>query len=780
MAEHFAHLSCGAVTDVGSRRKNNEDSIVTLPSHGVFCVADGMGGVQGGEVASQAAVTFLSKAFGKLDGPEGAESIVAKSQIIDRALNSASSWIKQRSDKKGTKGSGTTAVVIAFDARNPGHGMVLHAGDSRAYRLRDGILKQLSQDHTVAAAAGLEDDADLPAMFRGVVTRAVGVKARVEVEKTPVEVRAGDVYLLSSDGLDKMVTDPEIQERMTAYAGGDLQALAQTLVDDANRNGGVDNVSVIAVRVGETDAEAVTVSREVVQQEVKTYLAEDERLREMGVVGDVDDGERVTGEGDTSRSGSIVGVSPGGDEEDESDTEDRLIQPAGPLATWWRKWLRIPIGLRYALFLAVLAFIALIVMQILRGRGGSESSPATRPPASPTGEAERAIETQPATPRGPRTVPVLMPEPEPEPEPEMTPEERQAQVDRMLQNLDALGPDEDPPPDQGVAPEEPAEDAEPEPVDPAEQARRAREEREARSPARQAEVRAAMPGKIDAALASGEWGALGEHVEYWEQYIDGLVNRTGKALVYRGWLEAWETARDAADGIPTMLAAYEDGMLELYAACGFDPPERTDLGSVASADDLASRYCASRHAWQTDFARKVRGMALRHDAQSRLLPDDPSRALRNLWLFSGQTDTAGAEETARGLARGREALDGLRTWMAVRTSEPFSAEELGLVPLDSVPLLRESFNLAWDNLYESVVRIAPQLSAWRSWADETLAEQLDALAKLQEEVVASRVPYGEDVAAWRASASHEALSRLLVQVDKVYPLLRRKIDAAKR
>lgn len=253
MPGSFSHLSVGAVTDVGVRRKKNEDSILTLPTHGVYCVADGMGGAQGGEVASQAAVTCLKNAFDALSSPDAVAGAPAKARLIDRALNEASSWIKRRSDKKGIKGAGTTAVVLAFDGRRPEKALVVHAGDSRAYRLRREKLDQLSRDHTVAEAAGITDDSKLPSMFKGVVTRAVGVNAKVELEVTPTDVVEGDLFLLASDGLDKLVPDEDIRSFLLAGGEGDLQVLAQKLVDVTNQRGGVDNVSVIVIRVGKAD-----------------------------------------------------------------------------------------------------------------------------------------------------------------------------------------------------------------------------------------------------------------------------------------------------------------------------------------------------------------------------------------------------------------------------------------------------------------------------------------------------------------------------------------------
>jgi len=248
MTAPFDYLDSAELTDVGRRRKNNEDALLRLPGAGVFCVADGMGGVQGGAIASQAAVDALREAF--TDSAEAPFALTAKAsaRLIARALNSASRWIKERADERGFAGSGSTAVVLAFDRITPSQALVLHAGDSRAYRYRADTLAQLSADHSVAAAAGLADDRDLPAIFRGVITRAVGLEATVELEETALDVQPDDLFLLCSDGLTKMVPDKLIQKLLNQNADGPLDALAQALVNEALQAGGEDNVSVILVR----------------------------------------------------------------------------------------------------------------------------------------------------------------------------------------------------------------------------------------------------------------------------------------------------------------------------------------------------------------------------------------------------------------------------------------------------------------------------------------------------------------------------------------------------
>ncbi len=249
MKPAFDYLTSAELTDVGRRRKNNEDSLIRLPEAGVFCVADGMGGVQGGEVASKASVDALKKEFTESPDAPFALTADAAARLVERALNSASNWIKERAEGLGLNGSGSTAVALVFDRVTPSQGVALHAGDSRAYRLRDEKLVQLTVDHSVAAAAGLADDSSLPPMFRGVITRAVGLDRHVQLEATPFDVVPNDIFVLCSDGLSKMVSDRRLQKLLRKHGDGDLSELARVLVEEALKEGGEDNVSVVVVRV---------------------------------------------------------------------------------------------------------------------------------------------------------------------------------------------------------------------------------------------------------------------------------------------------------------------------------------------------------------------------------------------------------------------------------------------------------------------------------------------------------------------------------------------------
>jgi len=250
---NFPHLESAERTDTGRRRHNNEDAVLRLPEHGLFCVADGMGGAAAGELASHAVVNALRRGFQEVTpaAPPAYPGLDSRIGLASRLLDEASRWIRERAEEMGVSGTGTTVVSLLFDAWQPGRGVCLHAGDSRAYLYREGRVKQLTRDHSVAAAAGISDEKSLPAFFRGVVTRAVGLDPHVDLEVTPFDVHPNDLYLLCSDGLTKMLSDADIAKmikKQLAVAG--LEGMTMRLVDAANEAGGEDNVSVILVQVG--------------------------------------------------------------------------------------------------------------------------------------------------------------------------------------------------------------------------------------------------------------------------------------------------------------------------------------------------------------------------------------------------------------------------------------------------------------------------------------------------------------------------------------------------
>ena len=335
MADIYMHLSVAAVTDLGRKRKNNEDAFGTHRESGVFCVADGMGGAEDGEVASHATVDSVNASLGRLARNGKPLSLQAMQAVLTRAINDASAWIFKRSEELGSRGTGTTFVGVCFDPERPGSALALHAGDSRLYRLRHRTITQITGDHSAAALAGVKDEKDLNPMFRGVVMRAVGVKADVELEGTAFDVAEGDQVLLCSDGLTRMVSDEEILELV--WKSESVEKAAQALVDAANAHGGIDNVTVVLIHVGALPAPVAALSL----ADLATRDAGQSPVRAMPGSGA---GETKTGDARSLRSEVVTPATPAlsssrvdrlftSDSDERLESKPRVSQTAGPAET---------------------------------------------------------------------------------------------------------------------------------------------------------------------------------------------------------------------------------------------------------------------------------------------------------------------------------------------------------------------------------------------------------------------------------------------------------------
>jgi PPM family protein phosphatase len=231
-------------TDTGRQRNANEDSYFTRGS--VFVVADGMGGAQAGEVASKAAAESFDRELPQAP-PE---------RILRETIETANRAIHERAQSDAElagMGTTTTAVLVDAEAEEVAIG---HVGDSRAYRLRGARFEQLTRDHSLVEEMrrkGQLTDAqaeDHPQ--RSIITRALGPEPEVEVDLQTVPAQAGDVFLICSDGLTTMLGDEQIGRILTRATS--LQAAVRALVDEANRAGGRDNITVVAFRLEDAAA----------------------------------------------------------------------------------------------------------------------------------------------------------------------------------------------------------------------------------------------------------------------------------------------------------------------------------------------------------------------------------------------------------------------------------------------------------------------------------------------------------------------------------------------
>jgi protein phosphatase len=252
-------LRAAGHTDVGRQRPSNEDTVLVSDDLGLYLVADGAGGHRSGEVASALASRSIKNYFGATikkthDQPEFDRfGIPSGARRLSAAILKANRDVIEiaRSQPKH-KGMGTTVVAACFSPRS-GLMHVGHVGDSRCYRLRDGHLELLTQDHSLLADV-LEqrpelDDTVLARLPKNIVTRAIGIDPLLRVSMRSYAVVAGDRYLLCSDGLSAPVSDQVIAETLGTYAEPD--AISLQLIELANDAGGPDNIAALVIECTE-------------------------------------------------------------------------------------------------------------------------------------------------------------------------------------------------------------------------------------------------------------------------------------------------------------------------------------------------------------------------------------------------------------------------------------------------------------------------------------------------------------------------------------------------
>lgn len=238
-------------SDVGKVRQGNEDSFFADAERGVFIVADGMGGHVAGEVASKIVAEKVGPGVSRAI-EEGLGGVELERRAIE-LIAEANRAILERADSEPEKrGMGTTLTLLTMVPEN-GY-LINQVGDSRGYLLRDGVLSQVTRDHTVVqqqvdrGALTPEQARDHP--LSHILTRALGTESNVEADTYTDSMQPGDIFLLCSDGLSGMLSDEAIRE-IVSRPTGSLQEIADALIDGANAAGGMDNITAVLVKVTE-------------------------------------------------------------------------------------------------------------------------------------------------------------------------------------------------------------------------------------------------------------------------------------------------------------------------------------------------------------------------------------------------------------------------------------------------------------------------------------------------------------------------------------------------
>ena len=269
------------VTHPGKVRNNNEDSLLVGEGRDetLFVVADGIGGFEAGEVASSITIDVLKD--------------IAPLGSLEDAIREANRRIlaAAKSDER-LSGMGTTVVALRFGGtESEPAAEISHVGDSRAYLLRDGELKPITEDHSLVAelvrSGDLTRDEASEHPQKNLITRALGAEVEVEVDTTVLPIRSGDRFILCSDGLSDMIPETRMLDLLTFSPEGPEKA-AQTLVSAALEAGGTDNVTVVVVDVKEGDPPAEE-PRRGDTQEMKAIVLEEagaRRRQEIPQAGD--------------------------------------------------------------------------------------------------------------------------------------------------------------------------------------------------------------------------------------------------------------------------------------------------------------------------------------------------------------------------------------------------------------------------------------------------------------------------------------------------------------
>jgi protein phosphatase len=236
-----------AVTDAGCQRERNEDSFYVSPDQRVFVVADGMGGAVGGAKASRLAVEAIEKLW--KDAPPPSDDRNEIKQWLHKAVNLANTSVYQVAEKDvSVRGMGTTVVVGCQSSDS--FLQIAHVGDSRAYLLRDGKPVVLTNDHSVVQemvrAGRLTEEQARVNPYKNLITRCLGHEREVEIDQTPVELKADDWIVLCSDGLPTVLRDEQICDVLKDNS--EPEEVCKALVKETLEGGAPDNVTIVVVK----------------------------------------------------------------------------------------------------------------------------------------------------------------------------------------------------------------------------------------------------------------------------------------------------------------------------------------------------------------------------------------------------------------------------------------------------------------------------------------------------------------------------------------------------
>lgn len=234
-------------TDTGRVRENNEDFVKVDRENNIFIIADGMGGAEGGEVASKTAVEHIHQLL--VQKKDNTEDFVLSEDEIQNIIDDTNQLVREEGIRYSLEGMGTT-LIVAYLTRNIL--TIIHVGDSRVYKLTTSSITQITEDHSVVEElirnGSIRPEQARTHRLRHMITRVIGSSGRVEPGIYTVTVEKGDLFLMCTDGLTEMLEDSEILSLVAENVDSGNETICNRLIESANERESIDNISTIFIK----------------------------------------------------------------------------------------------------------------------------------------------------------------------------------------------------------------------------------------------------------------------------------------------------------------------------------------------------------------------------------------------------------------------------------------------------------------------------------------------------------------------------------------------------
>ena len=795
----FDYLQATSRTDIGRKRRRNEDAVLSLPEAGVFCVADGIGGAQEGDINSEEVIQTVRRTTSSFLDSGVYINLADRVKNLSTALDELSHRIKQRARDRGMPNSGSTVLILLFAPETLGRAIALHAGDSRLYRFRDRDLQLLTKDHSIAEMLGRQEKS-LPVDFRGVITRAVGLDDKVALEQTNIEVKSGDLFMLCTDGLTRMLTDKQLRKICRDRRSRGLEALAGYLIDEANRAGGEDNISVVLVEVGTwvmpSGAEPATPPTRSSSSASETTpgIASNITVTCDGLA----DGQRTSLQTTLEvlpeaapEPATLVGKTP--------DSAETPVPPRS-LGNILRHNLLPRAGALVTIITVLVLALGSVRIFLVRKKPSKAGPPAvfanhkddlSTSVSSTTDYKEAAASAMTAQATSPTDMTTTYEVAAPAvlendatktsgraaalSNVTFTPAGASGERESYLPSLETtdtvvdLDTTAQVPTDAVVRTQEPSSPPmatatvmlQPEAsitrIEPDLSAR----ERE----------RAWLARRIAEALDSGRWGALEQYVNEWLPWIPDLIEHSNHKEVFTAWTASWRFARDHTDQMRSKEEALASAEQTVRSALGL-APRRVQYILEGTPEQQADEYCRNTYQRMETLVRHVSSIAEQLEQHAYCWEELTTNRLFRLYAFArDQSPDHTCRKLMTDVAALRKSVGRLEAWVSTWTSRPLPLEQPEHMPTEQAKAAIASSS----NLVAQVLALLDNCrlavsGSWYNYADASTGETLSEIVVLCNAATLDIQAHAREKP-WLTPQNGAMLKRIVSIVEEIAPRL---------